>query len=103
MSEDKRIHVPLSSGADAVLRCLFIHGPTWDGDVPSKSGRDELVSMGLAIRYEGFQQLTLSGLKVAVSSGLDREKERRQSEVSGALHMVRSAKQQLAGALSSAN
>lgn len=40
----------LSSAAREVLRCLCRHGPTYDGDVPSKSGRDELIIKQLAAK-----------------------------------------------------
>lgn len=32
----------LSGAARETLICLCKHGPTWDGDVPGKSGREEL-------------------------------------------------------------
>lgn len=67
----------MSSAAREVLRCLFLHGPTWDGDVPSKSGRGELVDLGYAERWNGWQWLTRKGVEFAVSSmEMDREKER---------------------------
>lgn len=37
----------LSGAAKDTLVCLCKHGPTWDGDVPSKTGRDELLEKGL--------------------------------------------------------
>jgi hypothetical protein len=70
----------LSGGAYDTLFCLFIHGPTMDGDVPSKCGRDELVSRKLAMRHEGHQTLTINGLRLALSLGMDRKKERRDRE-----------------------
>lgn len=66
----------LSGAANETLRCLFFHGPTFDGDVPSKSGRTELVELGLAERGEGFQWLTRAGIDAALAFGMDREKER---------------------------
>lgn len=33
-----------------VLIAMCKHGPLWDGDVPSKLGRDGLVDKGLAVR-----------------------------------------------------
>jgi hypothetical protein len=60
-----------------VLHCLFIHGPTWDGDVPSKSGRDELVRLNLAGRCEGYQFLTAAGVRMALDNKIDRKKESR--------------------------
>ena len=68
----------MSGAARDVLRCLFLRGPTWDGDVPSKSGRDELCRLGFAERWNGWQWLTRSGAEFAVTvMMLDREKEKR--------------------------
>ena len=52
---------PMPSAAREVLWCLFAHGPTWDGDVPSKSGRDWLVERFYADRGDGWQWLTTAG------------------------------------------
>lgn len=42
---------PNFSGAEVdTLVALVEAGPLWDGDVPSKSGRDSLIEAGLAIR-----------------------------------------------------
>lgn len=38
----------LPSDARDTLRALVKHGPLWDGDVPSKTGRDTLLDMGFA-------------------------------------------------------
>ncbi len=47
-------------------------GKTWDGDVPSKIGRDELVDAGYAKRDgNGYQALTSSG-EIALSLYLSR-------------------------------
>ena len=48
------------------LVALVERGPLWDGDVPSKSGRDELLSRGLAVRVvvkgeDGWQAATYAG------------------------------------------
>lgn len=69
---------PLSGAATDVMYCLFLIGPTQDGNVPSKSGRDDLFRRGLIDRAEGWQWLTRSGVMLAIAMGLDREKERRQ-------------------------
>lgn len=50
------------------LKCLFVHGPTHDGSVPSKAGRDELVKAGYADRLEGFNFLTREGVAVCVGT-----------------------------------
>ena len=71
----------MSGVAREVLRCLFFHGPTWDGNVPSKSGRDELVSLGLADRMDGWQWLTREGIDFSLTVmllGEEKEKWQRQ-------------------------
>jgi hypothetical protein len=75
------IRIELSSSAAECLRCLFFHGPTWDGNVPSKQGRDELVRMGLAHRGEGWQWLTTVGVQAAFGAGVHVEKEKREAEL----------------------
>lgn len=52
-----------------VLMQLFVSGPTWDGNLISKSDRDELFDAGLCGRWEGWNFLTEAGVKVAVSGG----------------------------------
>lgn len=72
--EDATIHT--SSGAVRdTLRCLFFHGPTWDGNLPSKSARDALCRLGLAHHEFGYTFLTRDGVEVCVNAGLDREKD----------------------------
>lgn len=71
---------PLSGAALDVMWCLFAHGPTWDGDVPSKSGRTELVELGLAERHEGWQWLTWNGHVAAIDAGYGERKEKWQRE-----------------------
>lgn len=51
------------------LRALVLHGPLWDGDVPSKSGRDGLLRRGLASkaivkREQGYQIANYRGWQV---------------------------------------
>lgn len=80
----------LSGFARETMRCLFFHGPTQDGDVPSKQGRSELIELGYAARWNGWQWLTEAGVRFAVGSLLlDREKERWQRERSQAVHQMR--------------
>lgn len=48
------------------LIALVERGPLWDGDVPSKRGRDELIDAGLAVRVvvsgeDGFTAATYQG------------------------------------------
>ena len=71
---------PLSGAATEVMYCLFLLGPTEDGNIPSKSGRDDLYDLGLIDRADGWQWLTRDGIMLALGMGLDREKERRQQD-----------------------
>lgn len=66
----------LSSGAYDVLWQLFRCGPTWDGDICTKSGRGELFATKLATRHEGWTILTLDGLKLCLRNQYDRKKEK---------------------------
>ena len=48
------------------LIALVEQGPLWDGDVPSKTGRDSLLARGLAVRVvvkgeDGWQAATYAG------------------------------------------
>jgi hypothetical protein len=60
----------LSGAARDTLTCLCKHGPTYDGNVPSKSGRDELLQKKLAAKVvlanceQGFQAATYLGSHV---------------------------------------
>ena len=56
-----QVNVVLTGAAIDVMYGLFLNGPTWDGDVPSKTGRDELVDLKLAQRCDGYQWLTREG------------------------------------------
>lgn len=73
----------LRGNTNETLLCLFIHGPTWDGDVPSKSGRDELVQLGLASRGDGYQWLTDKGARLCLRLGFAKTKERRRRQLRG--------------------
>lgn len=71
----------MSGAARDTLRCLFFHGPTRDGDVPSKMGRDDLVELGLAERWQGWQWLTREGIDFSVTVMLlDTEKDKWQRQ-----------------------
>lgn len=66
------------SGAEIdTLWCLFLHGPTGDGEVPSKVGRSSLVERGFADRGHGLNWLTSEGVQIAIDMGFDDKKERR--------------------------
>lgn len=49
-----------------VLRQLFLKGPTWDGNIVSKSGRGELCKRGYAHHEFGYAWLTRAGVEYAV-------------------------------------
>jgi len=49
------------SGAEKDV-ILQLRAVRWDGYLASKTGRDGLVTRGLAIRYEGFNALSEHGL-----------------------------------------
>jgi hypothetical protein len=49
-----------------VFNQLFVKGPTWDGNICSKNGRDSIISRELAVHYEGWTQLTKLGLALAI-------------------------------------
>ena len=57
------------SGAELdTLIALVERGPLFDGDVPSKTGRDTLLKMGFAIKtvvrgQTGYQAATMSGVE----------------------------------------
>jgi len=52
------------------LMQLFVQGPTWDGNLISKSQRDDLVAAGLADRWDGWNFLTQEGVEAAVAGGI---------------------------------
>lgn len=70
------VSVKLTGVAIESMRCLFLHGPTWDGNIPSKSGRDELFDLKLAARINGWSWLTADGMRLALANGMDRDKDR---------------------------
>ncbi len=74
--QDAEIIRKLSGAAIYTLRALQ-RGPQFDGDVPSKSGRNELIDLGLARRdrkfpdghpYQGCQmnELTEEGMRLVM-------------------------------------
>lgn len=94
MSENQYpFSIHLSPGAIETLYALFVDGPLYDGNVPSKQGRDELVDFGLVMRHNGYQQLTKKGLVMCLEAKLERAKERqyqRQRKANGILNAVES-------------
>lgn len=71
------VAVTLSGSAIDVLHQLFLNGPTWDGDVASKSGRDELHDLKLIGRHDGYQFVLHAGVRLALANRLDTKKNRR--------------------------
>lgn len=67
---------PLTGAEQDTLWCLFRHGPTWDGEVPSKAGRSGLVERGLADRGDGWNWLTSDGTRIALEIGMGDRKEK---------------------------
>ena len=56
----------LTGAEKDTLIALVEQGPLWDGDVPSKQGRDSLVQRGLAVKVvvkgeDGWQAATYAG------------------------------------------
>lgn len=72
----QRIRDDLSAAEREVLLQLFTHGPVWDGNIVSKTGRSDLVSKGYADRYEGFSFLTALGVQICRGSFFWLKKER---------------------------
>jgi hypothetical protein len=67
----------MSGAARDVMHGLFLNGPTWDGNLPSKTGRDWLVEKGYAARGDGWNWLTTDGALLALELGYGLKKEQR--------------------------
>lgn len=68
----KTVYQLLDGSARDTLVALIKQGPLWDGDVPSKVGRDTLVYLGLASKVvvngmQGYQAATNLGFDVWLS------------------------------------
>lgn len=71
------VYTLLTSGQREVLRQVM-EAPTWDGNIASKSARDELIGMGLAVRccfrgeqgYTAATYMAYSVMKVEKENGL---------------------------------
>lgn len=70
----------LSGGALDTLWCLFLNGPTWDGNIPSKAGRSELLQHGYAERRSAHAFLTAAGVELALGLDMEERKERHDME-----------------------
>ena len=69
--------VGLSSTERDVIRQLFFQGPTWDGDIISKQGRDALCRRSLVHHEFGYAWLTRDGVEIAIHAmQFDRAKEK---------------------------
>ena len=68
---------PINSAGRETLWQLFRNGPTWDGDLASKSGRSWLVDHGFAERGDGWNWLNSAGVLLALELGMGRRKEAR--------------------------
>ena len=73
--EDLTVHTSSAAIKD-VLRCLFTHGPTWDGNIPSKAARDGLQKLGLVEHEFGFAWLTRYGVEMCINLGYGPAKSR---------------------------
>lgn len=60
-----------------VLWQLFKNGPTWDGNIISKSQRDELVTAGWICQASGWNSLTKDGFEECVFRCLFGDKKER--------------------------
>lgn len=62
------MQMPTLSGAeyDSLYAC---RQACWDGNLPSKSGRDSLVARGLVVRWNGWQIASQEGLALLVEMG----------------------------------
>jgi hypothetical protein len=59
----------LTSSEYESLKALYLNSPLEDGDIPSKSGRDSLIALGLACKIavnneQGYQAITYKGWDV---------------------------------------
>lgn len=66
---DREIDLDEDGGALDTLIALVERGPLWDGDVPSKRGRDILIMRGLAAKVinngeDGYQAATYYGAQI---------------------------------------
>jgi hypothetical protein len=57
---------PMTGAEIDTLIALVERGPLWDGDLPSKSGRTDLIERGFAVRCifageDGYQAATYAG------------------------------------------
>lgn len=71
---------PMTGAARDDLYCMFMNGPTWDGNLPSKAGRDWLIDRAYAARGHGWNWLTTEGVLLALELRFGLEKERQEKK-----------------------
>jgi hypothetical protein len=64
------MNAPSNIYTSDVLMQLFVQGPTWDGNLISKTERDNLVAVGMVDRWNGWNFLTQEGVEAAVAGGV---------------------------------
>jgi len=78
------------SGAEVdTLVALIENGPLWDGDVPSKQGRDNLIKKGYAVRIVVGGE---DGHCAATYAGRDAYKKRYGTSLGGSADTIAEAK-----------
>lgn len=76
MASFAEMTTPLSSGAYETMWCLFYHGPTWTGNLPSKQGALELHRRGLGMLHQGWWFLTDDGHRSALTADMGARKDK---------------------------
>ena len=67
---------------DSLLQ-LFLHGPSRDGNIPDKAGRDALVDDGMVERFDGWNWLTEKGVKKCLEIGFGSHALKEENEIDG--------------------
>ncbi len=60
---------------------LFKNGPTWDGNLISKTDRSILHDMGLVDRAHGWNWLTSAGMRLAIDLGMGMDENKKRYRV----------------------
>ena len=74
------MNTPQTRQLETMLLLRF--GPVWDGNLPSKAARDDLVNADFIDRGSGFQWLNENGIKTLKSLGLLHEETWREKPAS---------------------
>jgi hypothetical protein len=72
MFDEKKL--ALTGAMYDVLWCLFKNGATWDGNIPSKGGRGDLIKAGFVYHDNGWSILTIDGFHACIAAGMDKKK-----------------------------